>query len=74
MSEKRVSRYFRKKSSLNSDSTNLNSSNPGTNKVIQTQKLISNKLVDHLYRPKEEEIKPSEKPFFNSSPDVCEKP
>lgn len=70
MSEKRVSRYFRKKSSLNSDSTNLNSSNPGTNKVIQTQKLISNKLTDHLYMPKEEEINLYEKPLFKSSPEV----
>lgn len=74
MSEKRITRYFRKKSSLNSDSTNLNSSHPGTNKVIQTQKLISNSLVDHLYRPKEEEIKPSEKQLFNSSPEICEEP
>ena len=74
MNEKRSPSFYRKRSSLNSDSTNLNSFNSGTNKVIQTQKLISNKLLDHLYRSKEEEIKPSEKTFFNSSPEVCEKP
>jgi hypothetical protein len=73
MSEKRTSGYFRKKYSLNSDSTNLNSSNPGTNRVIQTQKLISNKLIDHLYGPKVEEIKPLGNPFFNSPAETCEK-